>query len=137
MQLAVALERYLDQSPKSPFAWPTANCCHFVAGWIKAVRGFDPMSSLRVTPTQVDAKRLIVEMGGDLEAATSACLGCASVPSAFAQLGDVVYIKQGEDSSLLGICAGLYALAIDESGAVLNIEMQHALRAWRTQEITC
>lgn len=141
MQLAVVLDRYLDETPLPAFDWPTANCCHFVSKWVHVVMKRDPMAGLRTTVSAFDAKRLIVELGGSLEAAWTKCLGIDPIPATFAQVGDVMLVP-GDGLSegvgeLVGICAGRSVLCVANTGDVVQIEVSRATKAWRLTDVKC
>ena len=110
------------------FDWGSANCCHFAAGWVRELTGRDVMAGLPNTPTEKDSRRLLRVMGGLREAVTKQS-GLPQIAAEFAQVGDVVLSGRS-----LGICAGRTSVHVGESGQLVNIDMAHAICAWR---VTC
>lgn len=139
MSVAAALDRYLIESPIAAFDWASANCCHFASRWVLIVEGRDPMAamSLPATPSQFAARRLIVALGGSLEAAWTKCLGRPPIPPTLAQVGDVVLVPLPDEGAAVGICVGRDVLCVAPSGDRVAIGMQRALCAWRIGAASC
>lgn len=129
--LSKQLEDYASGASLRAFDWETANCCHFAAGWVSLMTGRDPMAGLRVTKTERGARRLIRELGGSLDAAWTKRLGRAPILPTLAQIGDIVLFPLGDGKYATGICAGRFALCVDDAGKVVRAEMDHASHAWR------
>lgn len=139
MQLAALLDSYLIESPPQSFDWGTANCCHFVNKWVTLATGHDHMAAmkLRITETKMDARRLIVELGGSLEAAWTKGLGIDPISPKFAQVGDVMLVPLPDGGELVGICVGRLIVCAEESGALVHVEAKLASHAWRTTDAKC
>ena len=131
MQITTKLDKYLTEFPESGFLWDNANCCHFVGNWVQAATWINPMDGLRKTSTAFDAKRLIVEMGGSLEACWTKQMGQDPILPAFAQTGDIVLVPLPEDDAGVGICVGLNAICISTAGKLTRVDMARATHAWR------
>lgn len=134
------LEQYLGAAPARAFDWAAWNCCHFAAGWVRAVCGWDPMHGLPATPAARDAVRLVRRLGGSLAAAWTRQLGAQPLPAAMAQLGDLVLLPvplraneaaDARTGHAVGICAGLSVVACTDAGDFAFVPMSEATAAWR------
>lgn len=134
MQLAVRLESYIDEGCHQVFDWKRSNCCLFVAGWIEAVTGHNPMGHLRETTSGLDARALLDELGGTLEAAWTLVLGHQPVAASFAQVGDIVLVPMPSDTGglgeLVGICTGRQIVCVAHSG-LIRVDTEMGALAWR------
>jgi len=127
-----ALDAYLADAAARPFSWAQHNCCHFVAGWVRAATGRDPMAGLPHTHSRHAARRLVLQLGGTLADAWSRRLGRAAIQPELAQTGDVVHVWLREhDCAAVGICSGRHAALLLEGRGVLMLPMAHATHAWR------
>lgn len=136
------LTAYLAQRVQ-PFDWASANCCHWVAGWVEAAEGRNPMQGLAVTSSALVAQRLVKRLGGDMQAAWTAQLGRQPIAPTLAQRGDVVLFKlapalQSEAGTgcAMGICTGASAAIALSVGAVIFVPMSSADAAWPLQPLT-
>ncbi len=128
--LAKRLAEYAAGYAVGAFDWQRANCCHFAAGWVTAVRGAAPMEGLPDTPSAKEARRLIRALGGIRQAVTKQT-GLQQIAAEFAQVGDIV-LRQIDGSRIaLGICAGRTAMHVDEAGAIVHLPVAGAVCAWR------
>lgn len=127
------LAAYLEPLRLRPFAWGQHDCCTFSAGAVRAMTGIDPMPEFRGHyRTARGSMRLLRRLGrGDLAATLDAKF--EAVPASLAQRGDIVM-----SDGLLGICWGLFLIAVGQEGAregLIRIERQRWVepRAWRVQ----
>lgn len=83
------LSDYILRALDVPFSWRTANCCHFVAGWIASERGIELESLL---PRDLRAGLAEVHAAGPGAAgavqAISQRLRCAMIDARHAWIGD-------------------------------------------------
>jgi len=109
------MEAFLKTRQNMSFAWGRNDCATFAADCVLALAGKDHGVGLRGHTTALQAARTLKRHGG-LVAIATAALG-APIPSAFAQIGDVVLSKAG-DQDMLAICNGGTALAPGPDGLV-------------------
>lgn len=130
MRRPLALAKYIAGYP-ARFDWLDANCCHFAAGWVREVEGFDPMAGIPPTPDAQAAMRLVVQLGGSMLAVwRDHLLKREPIPPALAQIGDVVLMPvDGWMAS--GLCAGRTAVFINTLGHTEHRPMTDAAHAWR------
>ncbi|MEI7606309.1 MAG: hypothetical protein WCJ64_02880 [Rhodospirillaceae bacterium] len=126
------LDRYLREWRRRPFAWGTADCVRFAAGWVALVTGRDPVA---ITAGHYagchEALRLMVATTGtaDLLAATSLILGPPLEVPLMVRLGDVVVIATPAGPAL-GLCAGAEIAALGPAGLVAR-PLTAVIAAWR------
>lgn len=134
LPVARALDAYLRDPARAAraFDWAAYNCCHFVAGWVLAATGTDPMAGLPGTPDKRAAYRLIRRLGGSLSGAWSARLGRPAIQPELAQVGDIVlvWVRQ-DDASAVGLCTGRHAAMLTRDAGIALLPMSHATHAWR------
>lgn len=133
MNRAAALDDYLRAQEGRAFDWGDSNCCHFPAGWVEVREGRNPMQGLPSTPTRAAARRLVRELGGSLQEAWTCRMNAEATSPKLAQIGDIVLVALSEGTKAVGICAGIAALCLDESGARRRVSMDRAIAAWRVQ----
>lgn len=139
MNPGARLADYLAAVHGRPFDWAAFNCCHFAAGWVKHATGRDPMEGLPATASAREALHLVRQLGGSVRAAWTQRLGVPELPAAQARVGDVVLLPVPEDlrgagpGEVVGICAGLSAVACTDEGHHVFLPMQHAAAAWRVE----
>ena len=137
MSTAAQLEAYILGRKHDRFDWAVHNCCHFVAGWMRAATGADPMAGLPFTHGARAARRLVQQLGGSLEAAWSRQLGRAPIAPALAQTGDNVLLPAGTlagAGGAVGLCTGRHVALVSEAHGVILLPMTHATHAWRLRE---
>ena len=130
MSRATQLQSYLDSAEGQAFAWDALNCCHFSGRWVETVTGKNPMTGLRVTATPEEARALIAEMGGLMQATTTQ-LGIEPVDAKQAQLGDVVYVELSLGYGAIGICVGRQLVLLNTNGDFSRLNLDKATCAWR------
>lgn len=129
MPLGKDLAMYIAGYGLRAFDWASANCCHFAAGWVRERTGADPMAGVS-TPTEKAARRYIRDHGGDLAAVWTLWLGREPIPPTMAQLGDVVLLEQ-DGRPIVGICNGINAVSVLDTGGTAFLPMTLASHAWR------
>ena len=106
--IAILLDRHLREWRRRPFAWGSADCVRFAAGWVALVTGRDPVGETagRYGDGRA-ARRLMIRATGtaDLVTATSVILGSPLSHPLMARLGDVVALTTPVGPAL-GVCAG-------------------------------
>lgn len=119
---------FVRERRSMPFEWGRNDCVLLVADWILEATGIDHVADLRGQwHDALSAMRALEERGG-MQAAVTAALG-EPIDWRLAQRGDAVLIVvDGRES--LAVCAGEYALAASEHGALLA-PMVDAVCAWR------
>jgi hypothetical protein len=92
------------------------------------------MADLPETPTELAARRLIAELGGDLVSVWTRLLGQEPVAPALAQTGDLVVLpvpgSEGRRQTT-GVCAGTSAWCLAEDGSLALAAASSAVAAWR------
>lgn len=111
-----------------PFTWGSNDCCTFAAAAIEAITGANPMAAAPSYDSEVGAARLILR-AGDMHSLASEFLG-ASMPPAFAAVGDVVLVEN-EGREALGICNGTTVIGPSLDRGLVAIGMSAALAAWK------
>ncbi len=132
MMTALLLDRHLRAWRRRPFAWGTADCVRFAAGWVALVTGRDPVAGTEGRYADARAaRRLMVRATGtaDLVAATSVILGPPLAHPLSARLGDVAAIATPAGPAL-GICAGDVVAAPGPAGLTVR-PLTSILAAWR------
>ena len=130
--IALLLDRHLREWRRRPFAWGSADCVRFAAGWVALVTGRDPVAE---TAGRYDdsraARRLMVQATGtaDLVAATSVVLGPPLSHPLMARVGDVVALTTPAGPAL-GVCAGEMVAAPGPTGLGFR-PLATILAAWR------
>lgn len=123
-----ALDSFIGERESTPFCWGGNDCCGFAADWVRIVRGDDPLAGFRGLDTALAAARALSAAGGLLAAVTER-LG-AALPGTFAQVGDVVMVRHGDDQVAMGVCLGGHVAAPGPLG-LLMVPLTHAEAAWR------
>lgn len=142
---ARALATYLDDTTKvaRTFDWAAANCCHFGAGWVERIEGFNPMTGLALTPDRRAAMALVRSLGGTLSAAWSTRMNRPALQANLAQVGDLVLlalapttIEQGFVGMhrAVGICAGRTVVCLDARGNCVHLPSYTGVCCWRVGE---
>jgi hypothetical protein len=116
------LDAYLVRALARPFDWAEYNCCHFAAGWVRAVEGRDPLDNLPPLDGARSARRLLRWLGG-LPAAVTQRLGRAPIEPAQCKMGDLVALPlqrlgKQRPGYTLGICCGESAALVPATVAV-------------------
>lgn len=128
----MSLTTYLATLPAAPFDWPTRNCCHFAARWVKTREGFDPMEGLDPTEDAEAARAQINALGGDLARAWAIRMRREPIEPQWAQQGDVVIVPANVEGGLAaGICTGDQIAVLLESGAIGFFPLKVGRCAWR------
>lgn len=125
------IDDYLHLWSSRGFDWNNrATCVHFAGGWVKAIEGRDPLSSVPDFRGRFAAGR-IISLHGSFEAAVTEALGRAPLESPrLAQVGDIVLLP-GQSFGTLGICNGRRAAVLTEGHGVDFLDMEQAEAAWR------
>ena len=123
----IRLEAFLRARQSVPFAWGTNDCVIFAADCVQALTGVDHVPPKLRGASLLQSARILKERGGVI-ALAAAALG-EPLPAAFAQIGDVVLCKAG-DQDMLGICNGSTALAPGPDGLV---SVALGALCWRTE----
>ena len=130
--IALLLDRHLREWRRRPFAWGSADCVRFAAGWVALVTGRDPVADTagRYAGCR-EALRLMVAATGtaDLVIATSVILGPPLSHPLMARLGDVVALSTPVGPAL-GVCAGDAVTAPGPAGLVRR-PLTTIIAAWR------
>jgi len=133
MSTASLLTEFLDGWPMQPFDWPTRNCCHFAAAWIRFATGKE--IELPATADARSARKALKRLGGSLAEGCRRLHSGLEVPPSLAQTGDLVLVPvDGEGEGVgeaLGICSGRDAVLIDSAGKPTILPMDRATNAWR------
>lgn len=123
-------DEFVREHLSEPFNWRTNNCVTFVAGFVQALHGYDPLGD-EGRPADVKAALREVRGYGSLEAAASSRWGTPLPPSQ-AGYGDVVLVPGTEGvGDSLGICIGPSVLAPGETELV-RLPLSLAKHAWKT-----
>ena len=134
---ATLLTEYLAVANLAPFSWSRGNCCHFVADWVRAATGCNPMQGLAYTHSQAAARRLVLQLGGSLDAAWTRRLGRAPLATpALAPLGDLMLVpvpEGAQGAQAIGICTGRAVALKTETGTLAFVPFEHATHAWRLE----
>ncbi len=130
--IALLLDRHLREWRRRPFAWGSADCVRFAAGWVALVTGRDPVADTagRYAGCR-EALRLMVAATGtaDLVIATSVILGPPLSHPLMARLGDVVALSTPVGPAL-GVCAGDAIAAPGPAGLGFR-PLTTVIAAWR------
>ena len=130
--IALRLDHHLREWRRRPFAWGSADCVRFAAGWVERVTGRDPVAETagRYGDGRA-ARRLMIRATGtaDLVAATSVILGPPLEVPLGARLGDVAAIATPAGPAL-GVCAGEMVAAPGPAGLGFR-PLTTILAAWR------
>ena len=124
-----ALDAFVAERTDAPFAWGTNDCCTLAADWVRMMRGNDPMADLRDYTTMLGAYKLLEAEGG-IVAAIDKRLGTHG-SGMFAQVGDVVVVRHGNDQMSAGVCIGSHIVAPGDKG-LLMVPINQAEASWRT-----
>ena len=117
------LNEYL--STVGPFEWGTNDCCLFAANAVVVITGKDYAKEYRGYKTAKGALSKLKDLG--VEGVATKALG-EPKPPAFAQRGDVVAVKTGDEIAL-GICIGAKIAAVGQDGLIM-LPLSEALKAW-------
>lgn len=126
------LPQYLASVVDKPFDWATWNCCHFSAGWVHAVEGFDPLAGLDLPATKIAVMRLLAS--GDLPQRVTAALGRTPVTHYLAYIGDLVYVPRKDGAGIIAICNGITAVTPLVGGGHWTVPMHEATMAWKIKQ---
>lgn len=126
------LQQYLDSVREKPFNWATWNCCHFSAGWVRAVEGKDPIAGLDLPATQIGILRL--GKSGGLPERVTAALGRDPMSNYFAYVGDLVYVPRKDGVGIIAICNGVTAVTLLIGGGYWTVPMDEATLAWKIKQ---
>lgn len=129
--IAARLQHYLEAWEGRAFDWGAASCCTFVAGWVHACCGRDPLAGVPAVANEREALRLLRgRFGGSLRSACAEQLGTECVGPALARVGDVAFVSIGATGAV-GICAGRTVALLQIDGAIVHVPIAEALCAWR------
>lgn len=121
------LHAELQAAKDRPFIWGEHDCVTWVANVILALTGTDYMAEFRGTyDSQLGARRLIKEIGGDLPGCVDGKL--PSIPVPMARRGDVVLYENA-----LGICCGVKSFFITQADGLQGIRTLQCEKAWRVE----
>lgn len=111
------------------FEWGSNDCVAFAADCVQALRGTDVMAEFRTERRCARQAQQQLAAGGGLDAGLTRA-GLQPVPPAFAQVGDLVLLRQGRRRQVLAVCNGLEALSPARRG-LGSVSMACAVQAWR------
>ena len=123
----------------TPFAWGRHDCALFACEAARAVSGIDFAAGLRGRyRSAIGAARVLHRAGGGGRGGAAARIarahGCAEVPPACAQAGDIVLIDAldpgGRRGEALAVCLGARLAAAGPDGLAFP-PAEAAKRAWR------
>jgi hypothetical protein len=120
------LESFAAARRAVPFTWGVNDCALFAADAVEAMTGVRHLQELR--HANVRQALATQRAAGGLAAIASQALG-ASMPPAFAAVGDVVLLANGKRPAL-AICNGTSAIGPGPLGMVA-LPMAQAVAAWR------
>lgn len=122
-------EKVVSEHKDKPFVWGEHDCVLWAANTVLAITGFDPAEGFRDSySTALGAAKLLKDFGG-MEALVTTKLEREPVAPAFANVGDVLIVLQGEDP-MLAVCNGETMLAPGALGLVA-LPTLSALKAWK------
>ena len=117
------LAEYVSAAPA--FAWGQADCALWCADWVALATGTDFTGDwVGRYSSEAELQALLAARGLASHADIPGSVGLEEINPAFAQRGDVVLHPQG----CLGICTGLLAVFLTESGLTT---LRGRSRAWR------
>lgn len=127
------LAAYLTEWETRPFAWGSADCVHFAAGWLERIGYERPLSGYAGWSGPLSAYRAMRAMGGfeHAIAAQMHAMGIGTVRPAFASRGDVALLPAGGRgrTQALGIVTGR-EVAIPSATGLLLFPNMNAFAVW-------
>jgi hypothetical protein len=90
------LSEYLRAEAARPFAWGTADCATFIAGWIGTCRGIDPRPYYPQYEGEAAARALTGSPGGIVRLAARAMRQAGIRATHDPEPGDVAVVRVGE-----------------------------------------
>lgn len=117
----MTLDEYLRSWSPDEFDWAEANCVHFVAGWVRASTGVDPMLGIPSLESPLQWKRWVRSEGG-LRQAVSRHLGWQPRAPAFVQRNDIIITEGTSTGWAFGLCTGRLMACLDSSGKVVLLD---------------
>lgn len=115
----------------APFAWGAHDCATFAADWVRMMHDADLLAELRGTYATEAEYLALVAAGGGLSAmagAAAARLGLPECLSAYAQRGDVVLVRFGNEECL-GVVDAL-SVTVPALGGIRLAPRRGIVRAW-------
>jgi hypothetical protein len=97
------LAAHLAAGRHRPFAWGVHDCATFVADWVRALHGTDPLAAWRGSyDSEAGFDALVAPAGGlaGFVAGVATAQGFPSCPPAFVQRGDVALVRLGNEECL-------------------------------------
>ena len=131
-EFAILLDRYLKDWRRRPFAWGSADCVCFAAGWTALVTGRNPVAGTEGGyGDALEALRLMRRITGsvDLVAATGVVLGSPLEVPLMIRLGDIAALATPAGPAL-GVCAGEAIAALGPAGLAFR-PLTTVIAAWR------
>lgn len=125
------LARYLRGEAGRRFALGEADCATFIAGWVQARCGVDPMAHCRGYRGEAEAGVLLTGWGG-LVRAVGRGLRQTGIPmTRNPQPGDVAVVAVGNIAACAIRTRRGWALRLDDGLALLPPERVRVIAAWR------
>lgn len=94
----MSLDEYLAAAARTPFVWGRQDCCTFVADWVLARLGFDPMADWRGRYCSAASAFSLIGACGGLEALWRDCAATAGFAETLGDVpGDVGLIRTVTD----------------------------------------
>lgn len=120
----------------SPFVYGEHDCGLFAADVITAMTGVDILQTTRgAYSTEAGCYKYLKRVfGGGVRAACETVMaqyGCPEVPVAYAQRGDVVLLRQAAGDEVVGICLGVFTVAVTAHGLAAVPTFTSGCKAWR------
>jgi hypothetical protein len=128
------LTDYLAAWPRR-FDWSAAHCGHFALGWIQAATGRPALAAMPPVAGVRQWARYVNAAGG-MALLCDRVFGCAPVPVAAAEPGDLLLYPGGKTGGALGIkLHGPVGAVLSDSGAVVLCSAAAATAAWKLSEV--
>jgi hypothetical protein len=118
---------HIDNCNENTYQLGVWDCALFAADCIKAMTGDDVASDFREKYSDDETMNTVIkESAKGLITLLSKIVGkpCSTY---LARRGDIVM----DDAGVIGVCVGSMFYSVSESGGLISMSMQHAVRAWR------
>lgn len=114
-----------------PFEWGVHDCATFAFDVVREMISTDPFAEYRGSySNELGAGRALIEHEFDTVRGLADKLMGEEISTKFAQRGDIILVLQPERGETLGVCLGVDAVFVGESGLV-PVPMSEAITAWR------
>lgn len=125
------LAAHLAAGRSTPFAWGAHDCATFVADWVQALHGTDPLAPWRGTyDSEAGFEALVAPTGGlgGFVAGVAEAAGFPPCPPAFVQRGDAALVRLGNEECL-GIVEAKH-VAVPTLAGIRLAPRAGIVRAW-------